>query len=55
LQWFDEHDYNPKFWLTEETFSTEEEAITFLKSKVLPDNILLAIKSFLSVKDAFKL
>ncbi|MBN3946433.1 MAG: hypothetical protein HWQ38_08045 [Nostoc sp. NMS7] len=55
LQWFDESGYNPKFWLAEETFATREDVIAFLKSKVLPDNLLLAIKSFLSVNDPFKL
>ncbi|MEH2148565.1 hypothetical protein [Nostoc sp.] len=55
LQWFDESDYDADFWITEKTFESKAEAIAFLKSKVLPDNVLLAIKSFLSVNDAFKL
>ncbi|MEH2201207.1 hypothetical protein [Nostoc sp.] len=55
MQWFDESPKRDKFWITNETFECEAEAIAFLKSKILPDNILSAIKNFLSTNDAFKL
>lgn len=33
LQWFDEDRYNKNYWITNETFTSEDEALKFLRDK----------------------
>ena len=47
LQWFDEHDYDHKRYLTHQKFETEEDALEFAKETYANPSIAQHIKDLL--------